>query len=74
MKYKGVQVGCTEIEIKTRSLSLYTEMRDWCTQQFGKSGNYADDTWTSRETVHMNYTMFYFENPKDATLFALRWA
>jgi hypothetical protein len=64
----------TAIEIKTRSLQHYQKVRDWCTQHFGETGNYADDTWSSRESVFMGYAVFYFEYQKDATWFMLRWS
>lgn len=74
MKYKGVYVNGTEVEIKTNTLSRYLDIQAWCVEQFGYTSGYADDTWHSRETIVLGYAVFYFENPKDATLFALRWA
>lgn len=73
MKYRGVQVDTTEVEIRTRSYTRFCKMHDWCTNEFGETGNYIDDAWTSREAVGFGYAMFYFENPKDAVWFKLNW-
>ena len=74
MKYPGFRAETAEVEIRTRSYTRYQEMRDWCTEQFGKSGGFVDDTWLCREAVAFGYVMFYFEKSKDATFFKLRWS
>lgn len=62
-----------DVEIKTKSYSRYLEMHQWCIDQFGKTSNFVDDTWTGREAVDFGYAMFYFQSEKDATWFMLRW-
>jgi len=44
------------------SVSAWNPVHHWCWQNFG-DGHYA---WTG--------TTFWFENERDATLFALRWS
>lgn len=61
------------VEIKTKSLSHYREVQEWCIEKFGKPSGYADDTWQCRESLFLGYAMFYFQNQKDATWFMLRW-
>lgn len=46
-------------QIDAGSLKL-NDVRDWCEENFG-------DNWI------YEWDKFYFKNPKDATVFALRW-
>lgn len=62
------------VEVKTKNLDRYLVMQMWCVEQFGMPGNYVDDTWNSRESIHLGYALFFFEYAADATLFTLRWA
>ena len=69
----GYSQTMNAVEIRTKSHSRYLEIRQWCVEQFGEPGNYADDTWVSRESVFLGYAMFYFQYEKNATWFMLRW-
>lgn len=49
----------------------YSEMRDWCIENFGKSNEYI--TWTLLANNEIGGDI-YFENAADAMAFKLRWS
>ena len=66
------------ISMGDTSLVPYTandlqEVRDWCTEIFGPGGRNNKCKWRYG-WVHRDKDTFYFKNPEDAVLFALRWA
>ena len=61
------------VEVKVRAEEMYFQHdnrvldgRNWCRKQF-KNGSW-------RATEFWDHTIFYFNNQKDATYFALKWS
>jgi hypothetical protein len=55
------RAGYHNVRLAYTYTGSWREIHDWCRQQFGKE-HYA---WTGYE--------FWFDDPKNATLFVLRW-
>lgn len=53
----------------SRSVNEHRPIREWCETTFGPGGrkNRWRFGWTDKSDT------FYFKNPKDATMFILRW-
>ena len=49
------------------SMARWSEMAEWCYENLYHGGNY-EPNW------HHQYPTFYFTDPKEYTLFLLRWA
>ena len=58
-----VRKNCTVVDLSEKELTkaLNVEIRRWCNRNFG-------DNWI------WDWDTFYFKNPEDAVLFALRWS
>lgn len=56
----------------TNSKTRWNEMTEWMTDTFGPTA--VDGVWTPNMRWYANNSKFWFRNPKDLTLFILRWS
>lgn len=54
------KLPCITLHAITDSVDNFSEVRDWCEDNFG-------DNWI------YEWDKFYFKDPNDALIFALRW-
>ena len=56
----------------SRAGSEHAEIKTWCEQTFGPSGRSKNLRWRFGWTDKVD--TYYFKNPKDASMFVLRWS
>jgi hypothetical protein len=68
----GTIYGDKYLTVHPSNGSRWNEMMQWMVDAFGPSA--VDGVWTPKMRWYANNSKFWFRDPKDLTMFILRWS